>query len=614
MTLRELSFELFVPKRRISRMGRSLGLLARLAAGFGLLALSNANAANRVFHINGMLADGSAISGTVTIDTVTANSVNAIQSVNITIGAPSSQTCTAITYQGNAGASGYYVGLACTTGGKVFQITFNTPLSASGYLTGYTGGTINTSATNDSFFGTMSVNVQVASGSLTSILTPAFAKAFGAMTVNVGNSTSLTFTITNNDSASTLTGLAFTDTLPTGLVVSTPNALVNNCGGTVTATAASGSVSLTGGTLAASTACTITVNVTGTGLGMLTNTTSTLTSNASAAAAATANITVLALPPTFTKAFSAGPIFLGQTATLTFNVVNPNSVPLTGLAFTDPFPAGLLIATPSGAVNTCGGTLTATAGATSVSLAAGTVAASSSCAISVNVVPTVIGTLINTTSMLSSTQAASAAAATATVTVSFSADGPFQVSYAANLNLGESYIDIANTGANGSPLLGPGFGTQAGNLCVNVYAFDAGEELISCCSCLITPDETVNLGVNRDLTVKTLTGVVPTSVTVKLLSTLAGAGGSGTTCTNSAATVSGLSIVSGMAAWGTTIHSAAANGAIAMTETRYSPSTLSAGELASLAGRCAGILGNGSGFGLCNSCRAGALGASKNSQ
>src|ERR1022692_4596045 len=163
------------------------------------------------------------------------------------------------------------------------------------------------------------------------------------------------------------------------------------------------------------------------------------------------------------------------------------------------------------------------------------------------------------------------------------ADSPFQVRYAANLNIGESYIDITNTGANGAALLGPGFGTQTGNICVNVYAFDPGEELISCCSCLVTPDQTVSHGVNRDLTVKTLTAVVPTSVTVKLLATLAGGGlltnitgnvtssngGIGNTasaqilsgvasagCTNSAATVTSAALANGVAAWHTTLPAA----------------------------------------------------------
>jgi hypothetical protein len=191
-------------------------------------------------------------------------------------------------------------------------------------------------------------------------------------------------------------------------------------------------------------------------------------------------------------------------------------------------------------------------------------------------------------------------------------DGPFQVRYAANLNLGESYINITNDGANGAPLLGPGFGGAAGNICVNVYAFSPDEQLVSCCSCLVTPNGVVNLGVTRDLTSKTLTGVIPTSVVVKLVSTLAGDGGTGTSCTNSAATVTTATLARGLLAWGTTIHNGPpAVAAYNVTETPFSPGTLSAGELASIGGRCASILGNGSGFGICASCRAGALGATK---
>jgi hypothetical protein len=43
-------------------------------------------------------------------------------------------------------------------------------------------------------------------------------------------------------------------------------------------------------------------------------------------------------------------------------------------------------------------------------------------------------------------------------------DSAFQVAYATNFSAGESYINIINTGANGAPALGPGFGPQAGNI------------------------------------------------------------------------------------------------------------------------------------------------------
>jgi hypothetical protein len=221
------------------------------------------------------------------------------------------------------------------------------------------------------------------------------------------------------------------------------------------------------------------------------------------------------------------------------------------------------------------------------------------------------------------------------------ADAPFQVRYAANLTGGESYIDITNTGAQGAPLLGPGFGGTGGNICVNVYAFDPNEEMIACCSCLVTPDQTVNLGVNADLTLNSLTGVPETSVTVKLLATtptyITALGVTTSNCTNSAADVSAAGIISaGMAAWGTTLHPGI-TGAIAhatretcprcvgtiplalesagtgyvMTETPFTPATLSTDELASLGGRCASIIGNASGYGICTSCRVGALGGQK---
>jgi hypothetical protein len=66
-----------------------------------------------------------------------------------------------------------------------------------------------------------------------------------------------------------------------------------------------------------------------------------------------------------------------------------------------------------------------------------------------------------------------------------------------------------------------------------------------------------------------------------------------------------------MLAWGTTLHQNTSTGAYGVTETPFSPATLSAGELTRLTQLCTFINANGSGFGLCKSCKLGGLGASK---
>jgi uncharacterized repeat protein (TIGR01451 family) len=121
---------------------------------------------------------------------------------------------------------------------------------------------------------------------------PTISKAFGAATIPVNGTTSLTFTLTN-PSSDTLTGLSFTDTLPTGLVVATPSSLSSSCGGTTTAAAGSGSIGLSGGTLPVGGSCTISVNVTATTSGTKNNTTSAVTSTQRApSSTASASITV----------------------------------------------------------------------------------------------------------------------------------------------------------------------------------------------------------------------------------------------------------------------------------------------------------------------------------
>ena len=279
----------------------------------------------------------------------------------------------------------------------------------------YTNTTGNVTSTNGGTGNTASANLTVATP-------PTITKAFGAASILLNASTSLTFNISNPNASLALTGIAFSDTLPAGLVVATPNGLTSNCGGTVTAAAGSGSISLTGGSLAANGSCTISLNVTGVQAGVENNTTGPISSNESGAGATsnTASITVIG-PPSIAKAFGAASIQLNATTTLTFTITNPNAtVALTGVGFGDTLPAGLTIPNPNGLTGSCGaGTITTgtVSGFSVVNLSGGTIAAGGSCTFSVNVTGTTGGHKVNTTGTVSSTNAGSGNQATATIDV-----------------------------------------------------------------------------------------------------------------------------------------------------------------------------------------------------
>jgi hypothetical protein len=183
---------------------------------------------------------------------------------------------------------------------------------------------------------------------------------------------------------------------------------------------------------------------------------------------------------------------------------------------------------------------------------------------------------------------------------------PYHIRYVSHLNIGDSFVNITNTGAGGA---GSASGTSAsvtGAFCANVYAFSPDEQMVSCCSCPVTPNGLVSLSARNDLISNTLTPAVPTSLVIKLVATVP-IGGS---CVGSAAMVSPDIFAPGLAAWGTTIH-AKPNGPFGTTETAFLPATLSAGELLRLTQLCNFINANGSGFGICRSCRLGGLGSGR---
>ena len=105
-------------------------------------------------------------------------------------------------------------------------------------------------------------------------------------------------------------------------------------------------------------------------------------------------------------------------------------------------------------------------------------------------------------------------------------DGPFQIGYAANLNIGDSVVNLSNDGLNGGVF---GAGTT-GNICVNTYVFDPQEEEIGCCACLVTPNGLNSLSVKSDLISNNLTPAVPTSVIIKLVASTPGLGAASIDC------------------------------------------------------------------------------------
>lgn len=245
-----------------------------------------------------------------------------------------------------------------------------------------------------------------------------FSKVFTPSTIGPGSTSTVQFTITNQG-ASPVTGMAFSDALPTvpdNLLVATPALASTNCSfGVVDAAQGGSNITFFDGELGAGSTCTVSVNVTAGTPGVYTNPVTELTYNeltGPGPSSQEVNLVVDDMLPGFSKSFVPDIVPLGDRSTLTFtidNTINPSNV--ANLDFTDILPAGILIANPANASTDCGttvlpATLIATAGSNSVVLDSnGTpsfpaLAAGSICTVSVDVVTSSAGVLSNITSDL----------------------------------------------------------------------------------------------------------------------------------------------------------------------------------------------------------------------
>ena len=230
-----------------------------------------------------------------------------------------------------------------------------------------------------------------------------------------GGITTLSLTIDNTAALVAAETVAFANTFPTGVTIAEAPNTSSGSGGTFTAAGAAGDMSFSGGSIAAGESSVVSLDVSSVTSGSVTNTSGAVTSSLGNSGTASASLTVTATSaPAFNNRFDPAQIAQGGRSNLIFTVDNLGLlIPANNLGFTANLPAGLQVAGAAGSSlicsaamasssSTCGGTLTAVAGATTISLSGGSVAASSTCMVSVPVTSTTTGTVGPVTAALTS--------------------------------------------------------------------------------------------------------------------------------------------------------------------------------------------------------------------
>jgi hypothetical protein len=227
---------------------------------------------------------------------------------------------------------------------------------------------------------------------------PTLNKSFSPASITAGGISTLTIDLSNANAAAASLTKALVDTLPSGMTVS--GAVSTTCGSTVTAPTGGSTVKLTGGSIPANGSCTVTVNVTAPSAGSFINSLAAgvlQTSNGNSTVPAVATLAVAAanVAPTLNKSFGPASITVGGSSTLTLILTNPNATVANLTApLTDTLPSGVAIS-GSGST-TCGGTVTAPAGGSTVTLTGGWIPANGSCTVTVDVTAPGVGSFFNT--------------------------------------------------------------------------------------------------------------------------------------------------------------------------------------------------------------------------
>ncbi len=276
------------------------------------------------------------------------------------------------------------------------------------------GGVINlTSSTIDNVlnFNQASGSTFVNSGGSLNLCRPQLSLQASPDTIVVNDNSTLTFTI-NNPSSTPATAISFNSTFATSnnIVVASPSNQSTTCGGVVTAIAGAAGMSFSGGQVAAASSCIVTVDVTANTSGDYIVSSSALSSSSGVSDEASASLSVLPAPtgaePVFSMAFSPTSVGPGSESALRYTLSNPSATPITGIEFSNSFPAGLSVANSAVLTNCSAASLSAAEGGTNVNFSNGVLGALASCTIEVPVINSVVPsagapiTLTNTTNLL----------------------------------------------------------------------------------------------------------------------------------------------------------------------------------------------------------------------
>lgn len=379
-------------------------------------------------------------------DTYPTNLVNATTPSGVT-------TCTGGAVTAAAGSGS--IALANGTIPAAIGVTPGTCTVTVNVRSGTAGSYTNTLAAG-ALTSSSGANTAAASATL-SVGSVSVAKSFSPTSIATNDFSLLMITL-SNPTTSALTSASFTDTYPSGLTNASTPAGASTCGGTVTAAAGGNSVALSGGTIPAASGatpgtCFVRVYVTSSIAGNYTNNLTTgaiSTSGGSNSVGASSALSVLA-QPTVTKVFIPSTISIGGTSVIKITITNPNTAAITGASFTDSYPANLTNTASPGATITgsgCSGTVGAANSGTSLSLAGGTIPASGSCDLTVNVASTspTATTHTNPGFTVSTANAGNGTAAAANLVVTSSA------SSTPNLHLVKRITAINRGGVNILPL------------------------------------------------------------------------------------------------------------------------------------------------------------------